>query len=67
MSPNEPTVTGDQMPATDQITFHQNDSKEVLVLRTDGFYYRGQLVEDAGEAHRLFVEFFKRAKKEAQP
>lgn len=59
-------VTGEQVPPSDQITFHPNHGEEVLVLRTDGFYYRGQLIEDAGEAHRLFTEFFNRARKEAR-
>jgi hypothetical protein len=28
-------------------------------LDSKGFHYRGQLIEDAGEAHRLMVEFLK--------
>ena len=31
------------------------------VIRIDkhGFHYRGQFIEDAGEAHRLLVEFLR--------
>ena len=68
MSENKPTITGKLVqPPPDQITFHPNHNEEVLVLRPDGFHYRGRVIEDAGEAHRLFLEFFKRARKEAQP
>lgn len=33
------------------------------VIRIDkhGFHYRGQFIEDAGEAHRLLVEFLRTA------
>ena len=54
-------------PPPNQITFHPSENGEVLVLRTDGFHYRGRVIEDAGEAHQLFLEFFKRARKESQP
>ena len=33
--------------------------KEVIRLDSKGFHYRGQFIEDAGEAHRLMVEFLK--------
>jgi hypothetical protein len=32
---------------------------EVIRLDSKGFHYRGQFIEDAGEAHRLMVEFLK--------
>ena len=31
----------------------------VIRLDSKGFHYRGQFIEDAGEAHRLMVEFLK--------
>lgn len=33
-----------------------------VVIRIDakGFHYRGQFIEDAGEAHRLLVEFLRK-------
>ena len=33
--------------------------EEVIRLNKDGFHYRGQFIEDAGEAHRLMVEFLR--------
>ncbi len=32
-----------------------------VIIRIDanGFHYRGQFIEDAGEAHRLLVEFLR--------
>jgi hypothetical protein len=35
-------------------------STEVIRLDAEGFHYRGQFIADAGEAHRLLVEFLKR-------
>jgi hypothetical protein len=35
--------------------------EEIIRLDSKGFHYRGQFIEDAGEAHRLFVEFMRRA------
>ena len=32
---------------------------EVIRLDSKGFHYRGQFIEDAGEAHRLMVAFLK--------
>ena len=32
---------------------------EVIRLDSKGFYYREQFIEDAGEAHRLMVQFLK--------
>lgn len=35
--------------------------QEIIRLDSKGFHYRGQLIEDAGEAHRLMVEFLKQS------
>lgn len=32
---------------------------EVIRIDKHGFHYRGQFIEDAGEAHRLLVEFLR--------
>lgn len=37
----------------------KNKSKEVIRIDAQGFHYRGQFIEDAGEAHRLLVEFLR--------
>jgi hypothetical protein len=50
--------------APKEITFQlQGNSapKEIIRLDSVGFHYRGQLIEDAGEAHRLFIEFMRQA------
>jgi hypothetical protein len=36
-------------------------TEEVIRIDSKGFHYRGQLIEDAGEAHRLMVEFLKQS------
>jgi hypothetical protein len=36
-----------------------NAPQEIIRLDSKGFHYRGHLIEDAGEAHRLMVEFLK--------
>jgi hypothetical protein len=47
---------------TNCITFHEfgyEPGKEVIRLDKEGFHYRGQFIADAGEAHRLMVEFLR--------
>jgi hypothetical protein len=44
---------------TNCITFNSPPTEEVLRLDKEGFHYRGQFIADAGEAHRLMVEFLK--------
>jgi len=34
---------------------------EVIRLDKEGFHYRGQFIADAGEAHRLMVEFLRQS------
>jgi len=41
------------------ITFRAPATEEVMRLDQEGFHYRGQFIADAGEAHRLMVEFLK--------
>lgn len=47
-----------EMPVPRQITFNLREtaSDPVLVLDKDGMLYRGKRIEDAGEAHRAFLE-----------
>jgi hypothetical protein len=35
--------------------------QEIIRLDSEGFHYRGQLIEDAGEVHQLMVEFLKQS------
>lgn len=39
------------------ITFRGPDGDVWLTLDSDGFHYKGQVVEDAGEAYRMFKNF----------
>ncbi len=41
------------------IKFCSPPTEEVLRLDKEGFHYRGQFIADAGEAHRLMVEFLR--------
>jgi hypothetical protein len=41
------------------IKFVQDDN-EIIRIDGKGFHYRGQFIEDAGEAHRLLVEFLRK-------
>jgi len=45
----------DKIEQNNKITF-VIDGKEVLELKKDGFYYKDQRIDDAGKAHKLFVE-----------
>lgn len=36
-----------------------NSTEEVIRITSDGFHYRGQFIADAGEAHRLLVDFLR--------
>jgi hypothetical protein len=47
---------------TNCITFHESGyepGQEVIRIDKEGFHYRGQFIADAGEAHRLMVEFLR--------
>jgi len=49
-------VSGERQHPIDQgITFHAMN-KEILRLDEKGMTYKGVLIEDAGEAHRAFIE-----------
>jgi hypothetical protein len=44
------------------ITFHETGyepGKEVIRVDDKGFHYKGQFIADAGEAHRLMVEYLR--------
>jgi len=41
----------------DAIIFNSSDDVEVLKLTDEGMFYKGVLVEDAGEAYRRFSEW----------
>jgi hypothetical protein len=45
-------------PQMNNITFN-TATEEVIRLDKEGFHYKGQFIDDAGEAHRLMVEFLR--------
>jgi hypothetical protein len=44
---------------TNYITFNYPETEEVIRIDSEGFHYQGQFIADAGEAHRLLVQFLK--------
>jgi hypothetical protein len=55
---------------TNCITLHESRhefGEEVIRIDKEGFHYRGQFIADAGEAHRLMVEFLKRSNSTPAP
>jgi len=50
-------------PTMDNKVIFQQDTpdgmEEVIRFDKEGFHYRGQFIADAGEAHRLMVEFLR--------
>lgn len=45
---------------TNNICFNA-EGGEMLRLDKDGFHYKGQTIDDAGEAHRLFMTWLNKA------
>jgi len=43
-----------------RIVFSEPGDSEVIRIDNRGFHYRGELIEDAGMAHRLMVTFLQR-------
>ena len=68
MTALHPWVTTKLQPPIDSSVLFRlpNQSNEVIRLDKDGFHYRGQFIEDAGEAHRLMVVFLRQGTVHAQ-
>ena len=50
--------------AANSFIFKLNNVEEpIIVINETGFLYKGELIEDAGEAYRLFKEFIQVANK----
>jgi hypothetical protein len=41
------------------ISLIEAGTEEIIRIDKEGFHYKGQFIADAGEAHRLMVEFLK--------
>ena len=48
-----------QPPTPASIISFSNYTEEVIRITSEGFHYRGQFIADAGEAHRLLVDFLR--------
>ena len=53
---NEPHVT---------FGVSSHEFTEILRLDKEGMHYKGEVVKDAGEAHRLLVEFLRKHQPDA--
>lgn len=55
LAPDDTTLSCEApMPS---ITFHAGKSpREIARFTDDGFYYKGEFIDDAGEVHRLLKE-----------
>jgi hypothetical protein len=51
----------DLSPAATPGEIRLTSGDEIIRITPEGFHYRGRLIEDAGEAHYLLVEFLRRA------
>lgn len=51
---------------SDHVTFGitSHEFTEVLRLDKEGMHYKGEVVKDAGEAHRIFMDVMKHIKEE---
>ncbi len=45
----------------------RGSTEEVIRVDQEGFYYNGQFIADAGEAHRLMVAFLKQNTAQPEP
>lgn len=52
-------MTNFQTMTPNNIVFSDGTS-DVIRIDSEGFHYRGQFIKDAGEAHRLLVEFLRK-------
>jgi hypothetical protein len=61
-STNPPPNVTDFIPpqSNNFIIFRDSPISEVIRIDDQGFYYRGELIEDAGMAHRLMITYLQR-------
>ena len=50
-------------PMRSSITFLLDQEEPVLKIDKDGFHYKGETIEDAGEAYKAFMEVMEMVKK----
>ena len=52
---------------TNYIMLSAPPTKEVIRIDEEGFHYKGEFIADAGEAHRLMVEFLNQNTPQPEP
>jgi hypothetical protein len=52
---------------TNYIMLSAPPTEEVIRIDEEGFYYKGEFIADAGEAHRLMVEFLNQTTPKPEP
>jgi hypothetical protein len=50
------TIKSTNIQPTNSIVFNTKNTKEIVKFTEEGFYYKGQFVDDAGEVHRLLKD-----------
>ena len=60
--PGDTTLSCEAPPSF--ITFNTKDANEIAKFTEEGFYYKGEFVDDAGEVHRLLKEVLGQIKTE---
>ena len=56
-------LIGGELPPP-SITFNASATKEIARFTEEGFYYKGEFIDDAGEVHRLLKEVLGQMKTE---
>ena len=56
-------LIGGELPPP-SITFNASATKEIARFTEEGFYYKGEFIDDAGEVHRLLKEVLGQIKTE---
>ena len=62
-APASSFLIGGELPPP-SITFHTKDVDEIARFTEEGFYYKGEFIDDAGEVHRLLKEVLGQMKTE---
>lgn len=52
---------------TDNAVLFVESTQEIIRVDKDGFYYKGEFINDAGEAHRLLVDFLNKQRSQSVP
>ena len=62
-APASSFLIGGELPPP-SITFNTSATKEIARFTEEGFYYKGEFIDDAGEVHRLLKEVLGQIKTE---